>query len=468
MMAERYRGLASGAALLGLALAAAGCGDNQGPEGGTSSFDRLQTAVFNARCVACHAPGSPLAAQSGLVLQAGVAYDALVGGTPRDADARNAGFKLVEPGSPDASLLLHKLRWDLPGSAAHFGQPMPLGGPPLTVGQVEFVRQWIAAGAPREGVVADIALLEDATPQQVTAFLPLAPPARGYQLHLDRFPVQPNSEREIYVYQRVGNAEEVWINRIEVSMRPSTHHFILYSLPPSTPSAAIPPHNEVRDLWRPDGTRNSNPSMFYRRYLGGRSYQFPDGVALRLPANTSLDLNSHYINGTAGIISGEVYANLHTVERGAVGHEAFALFLNNLTIHLPPRQRTTVSRTFTMSEPVRVFWLTSHMHAKGERFVIRITGGPRNGQVVYETNSWDYPDVIGYDPPLQLAAGEGLRSEVTYYNPTDQTVTFGLTSEDEMSIIIGYYYCPTACSAAFVEALEMTDAVLGAAPAHVH
>jgi hypothetical protein len=42
--------------------------------------------------------------------------------------------------------------------------------------------------------------------------------------------------------------------------------------------------------------------------------------------------------------------------------------------------------------------------------------------------------------PIVLNAGEGLTSEITYYNETDRAISFGLTSEDEMGIIFGYYY----------------------------
>jgi len=42
--------------------------------------------------------------------------------------------------------------------------------------------------------------------------------------------------------------------------------------------------------------------------------------------------------------------------------------------------------------------------------------------------------------PIVLRAGEGLTSEVTYNNTTSATIRFGLTSEDEMNIIFGYYY----------------------------
>ncbi len=42
--------------------------------------------------------------------------------------------------------------------------------------------------------------------------------------------------------------------------------------------------------------------------------------------------------------------------------------------------------------------------------------------------------------PLVLQPGEGLTSEVTYNNTTASQISFGLTSEDEMDIIFGYYY----------------------------
>ena len=44
------------------------------------------------------------------------------------------------------------------------------------------------------------------------------------------------------------------------------------------------------------------------------------------------------------------------------------------------------------------------------------------------------------DPPIVLQAGEGLTSVITYNNTTTHAISFGLTSEDEMGIIFGYYY----------------------------
>jgi hypothetical protein len=60
-------------------------------------------------------------------------------------------------------------------------------------------------------------------------------------------------------------------------------------------------------------------------------YRFPDGVALRLPANAALDMNVHYVNRTAAEFPGEAHANLHTVDAAAVRHVAGTLNLTTAT-----------------------------------------------------------------------------------------------------------------------------------------
>ena len=84
--------------------------------------------------------------------------------------------------------------------------------------------------------------------------------------------------------------------------------------------------------------------------------------------------------------------------------------------------------------------LTSHFHRLGQKFVIKIYGGARNGEIVYTNTDWEHPLVKSFTTPIVLQPGEGLTSEVTYNNTTGKTVGFGLTSEDEMNIIFGYYY----------------------------
>jgi hypothetical protein len=170
-------------------------------------------------------------------------------------------------------------------------------------------------------------------------------------------------------------------------------------------------------------------------------FRFPDGVALRLPPNTGLDLNAHYVNRTGAEFPGEVQVNLHTVAASQVRTVASPLNLQNTDITIRAHADTTIRKTFVVSEPtMTIITLTSHMHEHGTRFVVRLAGGARDGQVVYDNTDWAHPLVRTFDAPLVLKKGEALVSEVTYHNTTDRVIRFGLTSEDEMGIVFGYYY----------------------------
>jgi hypothetical protein len=441
-----------------LALAACGGGDETAaPDDGTpalttqGNYDQLQREVFDKQCVSCHTGTNAFAVQSGLVLDAGKSYDAMVNVLARQAVARSEGMRLVRPGLPDSSLLWHKLQWESGHHTRDYGGPMPLGTRSLSVGQLDFVRRWIAAGAPRSAAVADARLLTDTTRPPVAAFVaPAAPPAgQGIQLRVQPFQVSGNFERELFVYQRLTNPAPMFVNRIEMKMRPNSHHFLLYSFADNTPALFLPAQGTVRDIRNADGSINivaALPMAYHVFFAGAQTpemdYRFPPGVALRVPANYGLDLNAHYVNRGADPLTGEAFANLWTVNAADVRNEARTLNLGNQNISLPPGQRTTLTRTFLNSstQDMRVFMLTSHMHQLGERFRILVRGGARDGQVIYETTDWAHPEIKNFDTPVVIRPGEGLVSEITWNNTTSRTVRFGLTSQDEMGIIFGYYY----------------------------
>ena len=128
-------------------LLAAGCGSVKSPTepppspGGVPAltFTQIQTQFFTPICAkaGCHAAGS---SPSGLVLEAGQSYGNLVG----HPAAENSALNRVEPGNPDRSYIILKLR----GDPSITGERMPFGGPYLTSEQIEGIAGWIRAGAP--------------------------------------------------------------------------------------------------------------------------------------------------------------------------------------------------------------------------------------------------------------------------------------------------------------------------------
>jgi hypothetical protein len=153
-----------------------------------------------------------------------------------------------------------------------------------------------------------------------------------------------------------------------------------------------------------------------------------------------IDMNVHYVNRTAGSIPGEAYANLFTVPAAQVQKAARTLNMSNTSISLPAGVETTLEKTFTVNQTTTVFMLTSHMHALGTRFQVKVVGGPRDGELVYENTDWEHPALLGLAQPIVLQPGQGLKSIITWKNTTSRTVVFGLQSTDEMGIIFGYAY----------------------------
>jgi Repeat of unknown function (DUF5648) len=417
------------------------------PSVANTSAKRLMSQVITQQCASCHTASSPFGAQSGLLLDGPNALAAMVNAKPKNAEAATHGFKLITPGNAETSFLYTKLvQWD-PSSTHKMGAPMPLGGTSLSVGQLDFIKRWINEGASETADTIPPALLADQTAPSYLPFSAPAPPTAGLQLTTDPFVVIPNFERELFIYRPLGNPAPVYINRIDTKMRANSHHFVLYAIDPATPTQSRPVPNVVRDLRDTNGVLNfaTAITIAYHIYVGGSmapdsTYTFPPGIALELPANTGLDLNSHYVNKTSNSLTGEAFANLYTVDKSAVSKIARTLNLNNTNIQLPANKTTTLSRTFTFTETRNIIMLTSHMHKLGEKFVIKIAGGPRNGEVIYETTDWSHPFAKSFDTPLVLQDGQGLTSEITWNNTTSKPVNFGLTSEDEMGIIFGYYY----------------------------
>ena len=145
MPSRRAPRAAAGVALLLLA----GCGTVKSPTeppaasggGAAFTFSQIQQEIFTPTCAkaGCHAAAT---ASEGLVLDAGQSYGLLVG----HPASEHGSLARVEPGSPERSYLILKLR----GDPSISGQRMPQDGPPfLTQAQIDGIAGWIRAGAPR-------------------------------------------------------------------------------------------------------------------------------------------------------------------------------------------------------------------------------------------------------------------------------------------------------------------------------
>lgn len=157
MMSSQLKAVWGRCALMGAAvatvMAAGGCDERLKDVVGPSpnlqpTFSSIQKEIFQTTdlagrtsCVTCHT-NQGRNPSGGLNLFT-APYDAIVNVASRG----RPDLKLVVPGDPNASYLIHKVE-GRPGIA---GSRMPRAGPPyLTDGQILVLRRWIELGARRD------------------------------------------------------------------------------------------------------------------------------------------------------------------------------------------------------------------------------------------------------------------------------------------------------------------------------
>jgi len=425
----------------------------------SSTWDIIQDSIWTPKCVMCHDHGLYFAEQSGLILAEDVAYEELINVTPTNTYAAEDDLELV--GTEGIASVYSSFLWEKINSNDYehfyedhpeYGSLMPLGMDFLTNGELEFIRQWIIAGAPDTGIVANENLLEDTTIFELPEFEPLAIPENGLQVHLGPFDVPPQFERELFYFTELDTQDILYVNRIETVMSPGSHHFIIYTYDDDL-TLPLPEPNIYRDIRLPDGTYDFDVLFYmaFQKFITGTQtrffdYSLPEGVALRIDPTYGFDLNSHYANYTNDTISGEIYNNYHFVDSAEVDHIGHILQLNNNDIHLPPDEETTLNKIFWLEEEydgvISIFQLWSHAHLNNIEFkAFRVNqNNPDYRELVYLALDWDHPPIIEYDPPMVFYDGDGLELEATFYNDTDEEITFGLLSTDEMMIMFGLYY----------------------------
>jgi hypothetical protein len=216
----------------------------QGCSGGSfdSTFALIQKAIFdNHGCASqvCHgSPGAP--GGGGLDLRAEVAYDNLV----EVAAVTVPGIRRVVPGRREASLLYINLAAATTPTAIQAPlRAMPIGLPPLSIDELDAVRRWIEAGAPKEGVVKGTAELLDAClpPPKPLEIKPLAPPepGKGIQIRMPLVQLRAQKEQEVCfaMYYDVTNqvppqfrspdGKSFRYKSNEVRQDPQSHHLIV-------------------------------------------------------------------------------------------------------------------------------------------------------------------------------------------------------------------------------------------------
>lgn len=384
----------------------------------SSTFELIQKAVFeNTGCTnqICHGE----ARAGGLDLRADVAYDNLV-----EAEALTVpGVKRVVPGRKDLSLLFTNVAAKtVPSQYRAPLRPMPLDPvPALSLDQLEALRRWIEAGAPRTGTVAGTGELLNAClpPPEPIEIQPLAPPppGTGVQIRMPKYVLNPHSEREtcFVSYYDVsdqvppqfrgadGNTFRYWRN--EIRQDPLSHHLIvsLYTgnARPDDPAwgtfscrggdrdgercdpldltfcgegiCATPPVNSVACIGF--GPQDADLGLATAGFTGTQEtaseFNFPPGVYREVPIRGMIIWNSHAFNLTDKPGKLEAWLNFEFAPPEQQLTPALQIFDTRTIFKMtsvPAFETKEVCSHYELPRFARLYELSSHGHRHMKRW----------------------------------------------------------------------------------------------------
>ncbi len=386
---------------------------------------------------------------------------------PLNADALAKGYKLVKPGDPQRSLLYRKINWGLHADSqleSEQGDNMP-PQVPLEDKDIEMVRQWILFGAKNNSETnVDPAILEEYyTEGGLDRIEVLAPPpeGEGFQLHFGPIFLAPGEETELIYRYELQNDQAMEINKFDLTMNPQSHHFLFFKFDEGAENNQPDGILEVDQISSFLGTAVAISSD--TKMVGGWAYsdgaELPLGTAYKWKEEEVLKFNYHILNySTSSVLPAEVYINVYTQEEGEAVFEMYTEF-DLLTANpfdsdfqIPPGLSSFEwdKDNFagaSNNEEVHIWALGAHTHKFGIDFDIY---DQSNDEQIYEGfYNLDYTQNIGYydyaEPPFRkwndelytIVAGDGLLVTADFDNTSNQTVSFGLTTEDEM---FGLFY----------------------------
>lgn len=288
----------------------------------------------------------------------------------------------------------------------------------------------------------------DTTPSSGLDDTLLAPPApgEGVQYRMTSV-VEPGQEIE-RCQLFVAPPEGLNIQRDEVRYTGGSHHVLLYTtnyteIPTETRRGVPVDASKVHDCkdgatadWNVTGVISGSQSPDGNSLLG----PLPEGVAVKVKPGTVLVMNTHYLNSSPEPMETDARINLYTIPEEEVKIEAGLLFHYNPIIRVPAHGESSARMRCTTEHDISVVRIQSHMHRRGVGYVANLVKSDGSLQELYAHDRWEQVPSGEFDPVLEVKAGEALDYRCDYANPEGRDVVQGLTTRDEMCMLIGPYY----------------------------
>lgn len=286
----------------------------------------------------------------------------------------------------------------------------------------------------------------------------LAGEARVLQFH--DITLQPGEELDGVCQSVILNNEtELWVNAVEFESEGAYHHSNWFFVPEG--KVDYPP-----GLWM--DCYNSGFHEVEAALKGGVLYAqstqvsrelqaFPAGAAVRIPPYSRVIGATHVLNFLAEERTTSSVLRLYTIDPADVAVKLTPFRLNYGALEIPAQSKSDFSGTCDIDErfqtllgeplDLQLYYALPHFHVLGSSFRLEISGGERDGELIFEQDGYG-ADPFGrvFDPPIDLTGAKGVRFTCGYTNPRDTSVGYGI-GDQEMCVMLGFAASPLAFDA---------------------
>lgn len=264
------------------------------------------------------------------------------------------------------------------------------------------------------------------------------PPAGYTRLIGGTWTLNPG-QRDTYVCARFTVPADTYITNIIAQAPTGTHHTVLSISDSGTAGA---------DGQYPCNVSELGMVMLYASGVGTSPLDFPQDVSVKVAAGTQVHLNLHLFNASDNMLAGEtaIWIKSQSTPTPTLAEMVFAgkfLFgIPKMTQNYPVTGGCTSNRDFTL------FALWPHQHQLGVHHKFEVTRNQATTTLHDAPFGFMEQNYYPLTPEFQVQTGDQIKVTCVYTNNTNNTVTFGESSTQEMCFT-GMYRYPAAGAGLF-------------------
>jgi hypothetical protein len=236
---------------------------------------------------------------------------------------------------------------------------------------------------------------------------------------------------EQYKCVRIMAEEDMYLTQLHAIAPPGTHHTVVTVAEGGT-------------LGEYDcDAGNLDLEMLFASGPGTDDLVFPEGVAIKIEAGQTINLNLHLFNTGTSDLSGTSGLDIRTIPESEVTDEAEMVFSGQASFTIPGETGSTpyvVSGgcEFSRGATILAYWPHMHQYAVHQKVTMTIGGE----ESVVHDEEYSFFEQKNYPvEPLVVAGGDSIEIECSYENHTGSSVGFGDSSTQEMCFT-GFYRYP--------------------------